>query len=233
MNLYLHSHLQAWRKRAVALKNIPPVLKVVWTSGPGITATGLALRLVTALLPVAGLWVGKLIIDLVVAAVKHPGPVPQRIWWLLAAEFVIAGAGGVLGGAIDYCDARLADLFTREISLRIMTHASSLDLASFEDPVFYDKLERARVQATDRIGMLNAMGRLLQQAITLISLAAGVIMYSPLLFLVLVVSIVPAFIGESHFAFLGYSLAYSLTPLRRELDYLRVLSTRKDTPKKA
>jgi ATP-binding cassette, subfamily B, bacterial len=87
------------------------------------------------------------------------------------------------------------------------------------------------VQATDRIRMLSVMGRLLQQALTLVSLAAGVIVFSPLLFLMLVVCIVPAFIGESHFAFLGYSLAYSLTPLRRELDYLRVLGTSKETAK--
>jgi len=79
--------------------------------------------------------------------------------------------------------------------------------------------------------MLSVMGRLLQQALTLVSLAAGVIVFSPLLFLMLVVCIVPAFIGESHFAFLGYSLAYSLTPLRRELDYLRVLGTSKVTAK--
>ncbi len=112
-----------------------------------------------------------------------------------------------------------------------MKHASTLDLQSFEDPVFYDRLERARVQASDRISMLNALGRLFQQAITLIALSIGVMFYSPLLFVLLFAAVVPAFLGETHFAFLGYSLAYSLTPMKRELDYLRDLGTKKESAK--
>ena len=175
--------------------------------------------------------ISKWIIDLVVESVKHPGPLPNQVWWLLAAEFVLAAPNQVLGRAIDYTDARLADEFTREVSLRVMEHATRLDLASFEDPAFHDMLERARQQATDRIGMLNAMGRLLLQSITLISLSVGVIFYSPWLFLLLVICIVPAFMGESHFAFLGYSLAHEITPVRRELDYLRVIGTSKENAK--
>jgi ATP-binding cassette subfamily B protein len=113
----------------------------------------------------------------------------------------------------------------------VMEHAAQLDLASFEDPAFHDKLERARVQATDRIGMLSAMGRLLLQSITLISLSIGVIVYSPWLFALLVICVAPAFTGESHFAFRGYTLAHGLTPVRRELDYLRVLGTSKESAK--
>lgn len=231
MKSQVNAQWNAWRERISALKNIPPVLAVLWKSGPALTAAGLGMRIVSALIPVAMLWVSKLIIDTVVAAVRSPGAVPQTIWWLLGAEFLLAATGTVLGRAIDYCDARLADQFSREVSLRVMGHAARLDLACFEDPVFYDKLERARVQATDRIGMLNAIGRLVQQSITLVSLSAGVILFSPLLFLLLVGCVVPAFVGESHFAFLGYSLAYSLTPLRRELDYLRVLGSSKESAK--
>jgi ATP-binding cassette, subfamily B, bacterial len=151
--------------------------------------------------------------------------------WLLAAEFLLAAANQVLGRATDYTDARLADEFTREVSLRLIQHATTLDLASFEDPEFHDTLERARQQATDRIGMFNAMGRLLLQSITLISFSAGVILYSPWLLLVLVVCVLPAFAGESYFAFLGYSLAHRITPLRRELDYLRLIGTSKENAK--
>jgi ATP-binding cassette subfamily B protein len=232
MNKPVEAQIQAWRDRLKALHNLPPVLKIVWDSGPSICITGIVMRVFTGLLPLAALAVARLIIGLVVESVKHPGqPIPVATWWLLAAEFLIAGIGNILNRVIDYTDARLADQFAREVSLRIMRHAASLDLQSFEDPVFYDKLERARVQATDRIGMLNALGRLMQQVITLVSLAAGVVYYSPVLFLVLVICVVPAFIGESHFAFLGYSLAFSLTPLRRELDYLRDLGTRKESAK--
>lgn len=221
----------AWRDRVRALGNVPPVLRLVWTAAPAVVASGLLLRILSALIPLAALTVTKLIIDIVAGAASHPGPVPERIWYLLAAEFGLAALNHVLGRAIDYTDARLADEFTREVSLRVMDHAARLDLASFEDPKFHDKLERARVQATDRIGMLNAMGRLILQSITLVSLSLGVILYSPWLFLLLVVCVTPAFAGESHFAFLGYSLAHRLTPIRRELDYLRVLGSSKETAK--
>jgi len=231
MHGHMKTQMKAWRDRLSALKNIPPVLKLLWDASPKLAASELTLRALVALLPLGTLYVGKLIIDLVVAEVKHPGPIPGEIWWLLAAEFVLAGLGGTLGRAIDYCDGRIADHFAREVTVRVMRHAETLDLASFEDPVFYDKLERARVQATDRIGMLHAMGTLLQQAITLISLSVGVILFSPLLFVILIVTVVPAFLGESHFAFLGYALAYSVTPLRRELDYLRDLGTKKESAK--
>jgi len=231
MTSHLQNQWQAWRERFRALKNIPPVLRLVWHSSPGLTLAGCSLRVFNALVPVAMLWVSKMIIDVVVAGLKSPDRIPEQIWLLLGAEFLLAAAGTISGRAIDYCDARLADEFSREVSLRIMDHAARLDLACFEDPVFYDKLERARVQATDRIAMLNGMGRLLQQAITLTSLSAAVISFSPPLFLLLVLCVVPAFLGESHFAFLGYSLAYSLTPVRRELDYLRVIGTSKESAK--
>ena len=225
------SHHDSWRDRLAALKNVPPVLQLVWDAAPKVVAAGLALRIASALVPLAVLAVSKWIVNVVVAVLKHPGPPPPEIWGLLALEFLLAALNNVLGRSIDYTDARLADEFTREVSLRVMNHAASLDLASFEDPAFHDKLERARLQATDRIGMLNSMGRLFLQLITLISLSIGVILYSPWLFALLVVCVVPAFVGESHFAFLGYSLAHSLTPIRRQLDYLRVLGSSKESAK--
>ena len=220
-----------WRDRLQALKNLPPVLKLLWQSGPTLVTASIALRLAVSVLPLAALWIVKLIIDLVANAARHPGTASSTIWWLLAAEFAIAAIGSVLSRAIDYCDTRMGDQFSREVTIRVMQHASTLDLASFEDPLFYDTLERARVQACDRIGMLSALGRLLQQAVTLVSLAAGVLAFSPLLLGVMVLAVIPAFLGESHFAFLSYSLAYSLTPLRRELDYLRDLGTKKESAK--
>ncbi|HVW85849.1 MAG TPA: ABC transporter ATP-binding protein [Bryobacteraceae bacterium] len=226
------SERKGWRDRAAALRNIPPVLKLLWDSGHTVVAGELLCRVLTALVPVATYWVAKTIIDMVVAKVKNPAePFPQAIWFWLAAEFGLACMGNVLGRAIGYFDGRIADNFSREVSLRIMRHAARLDLASFEDPVFYDKLERARVQATDRINMLNAIGNLIQQFVTLASLAIALVFYNPLLLLFLVVCVVPSFLGESHFAFLGYSLAFRLTPLRRELDYLRVLGTSRESAK--
>ncbi len=223
---------KTWRERAAALRNIPPVLKLLWGSGPGVVAGELAARILAALVPVATFWVAKTIIDMVMAKVKNPAsPFPQAIWFWLAAEFALAAFGNILARAIGYFDSRIADNFSAEVSLRIMEHSAKLDLASFEDPVFYDKLERARVQATDRVNMLNAIGNLIQQFVTLTSLAIALIWYNPFLFVFLVICVVPSFLGESHFAFLGYSLAFRLTPLRRELDYLRVLATSRESAK--
>ncbi len=82
-----------------------------------------------------------------------------------------------------------------------MKHASELDLIAYEDPVFYDRLERARVQATDRLGMIQSIGRLEQQIITAISMSIAVVVYSPWLMLMLVAGVIPAFLGKatSHF----------------------------------
>jgi ATP-binding cassette subfamily B protein len=220
----------SWSKRLAALRNVPPVLRLVWDAAPAVVSGGIALRLVSALIPLAILEVTRWILHLLLAPHSTTVFSPQ-LWWLLGAEFVLAASNLVLGRAIDYTDARLADEFTREVSLRLIRHATRLDLALFEDPGFHDVLERARLQATDRIGMLNAMGRLLLQSITLVTLSVPVILYSPWLFLVLLICIIPAVMGESHFAFLGYSLAHEITPVRRELDYLRVIGTSKENAK--
>ena len=122
----------SWNQRFAALRNVPPVLRLVWDAAPTVVASGIALRLVSALIPVAMLAISKLIIDLI--NTRHSGTIPTQMWWLLGAEFVLAAANQLLGRTIDYTDARLADEFTREVSLRLIQHATRLDLASFEDP---------------------------------------------------------------------------------------------------
>jgi ATP-binding cassette subfamily B protein len=112
-----------------------------------------------------------------------------------------------------------------------MDHASQLDLQAYENPVFYDRLERARVQATDRLGMIQSIGRLFQQAITVISLSLAILWFSPWLLLLLVACLVPAFLGESHFAFLSYAKNFRQTPAKRQLDYLRQVGGSKEAAK--
>ncbi len=222
----------SFEQRLNALKNLPKVMRLVWHSAPLVVSSSLLFRLAAALTPLGVLAVSKRIIDMVVDTVRtHHPPPSHQIWMLLALEFLFAAGGLVLGRAIDYCDARLADEFGRDVSVRLMKHAASLDLPLFEDPVFHDKLERARIQAIDRISLLNAMGALFQRAAALASLAAGVMYYDPWIFLLLLVCVLPAFLGETHFALLGYSLAHRMTPIRRELDYLRVLGTSRESAK--
>jgi len=222
---------RGWRERLSALRNVPPVLGIVWRSGPIVVALGLVFRLFASLLPIALLWIAKLIIDNIVRAVASHQPVQPGFWWLVAAEFGLAVCGSILGRTIDYLDALLADKYTRHVSIGVMKHAAALDLATYEDPVFYDRLERARVQATDRLGMIQSIGRLVQQAITAISLSISIIVFSPWLLLLLVLGVIPAFLGESHFAFLGYATSFRQTPIRRQLDYLRVLGGSREAAK--
>jgi len=212
-----------WRERLAALRNVPPVLRIVWESGPLVVSLGLVFRLVSSLTPLAALWITKLIIDRIAHALSGPEPMPRVFWWLVAAEFGIAILGSILGRTIDYLDALLADKYTRHISIQVMRHAAELDLTAYEDPVFYDRLERARVQATDRLGMIQSIGRLVQQVIIGASLSVSILLFSPWLWVLLIVGTLPAFLGESHFAFLGYAKNFRQTPIRRELDYLRVL----------
>jgi ATP-binding cassette subfamily B protein len=224
------SFWSSWQERLTALRNIPPVLRIVWESGPLVVTMGVVLRVFTALLPVVATWIGARILDIVRLVLNHQ-PVPKMLWWLVAAEFGVALVTGLLTRGTDYLDALLADKYIRHVSIQVMKHASSLDLIAYEDPVFYDRLERARVQATDRLGMIQSIGRLIQQVITAGSFSIAIFVYSPWLLVLLIVGILPAFVGESHFAFLGYAKNFRQTPIKRELDYLRVLGGSREAAK--
>jgi ATP-binding cassette, subfamily B, bacterial len=203
---------------------------IVWRSGPPVICGVMSCRLTAALIPVAMLAVSKKILDAVQAHYSGQ-PLPPHFWWLVGAEFTLATLGGIVSRAIGYFDSLLADRFARHVSLMVMDHASRLDLASYEDPAFHDKLERARVQATDRIGMIQSLGSAAQQIIAAISLSLGILWFSPWILVVLVAAVLPAFFGESHFAFQGYALNMRQTPTRRRLDYLRVLGASKESAK--
>jgi ATP-binding cassette, subfamily B, bacterial len=225
------SFRKAWKERLKALRNIPPILFMVWQAGPKIVACNIFLRVVSALIPVAILAVTRLIVDTIVAIATHKQPLEATLWWLVALEFFLAASSSALCRLVDYLDTLFADKFTFHVSTRIMEHASNLDLATYENPAFQDKLERARAQSTDRLNMIQAMGRILQQAIIAMSFSISIFWFSPWLLLILFACVVPAFLGESHFAFLGYSLNIRQTPVRRQLDYLRVLGASKEGAK--
>src|SRR5437870_8014932 len=132
---------------------------------------------------------------------------------------------------IDYADSLLATKYPRHVSIQVMQHASKLDLTAYEDPIFYDRLERARVQATDRLVMIQSIGRLELQLITALGWSVAVMFYSPWLMLLLIAAVLPAFLGETHFAFLGYAKNFRQTPIKRQLDYLRQAGATKEAAK--
>jgi ATP-binding cassette subfamily B protein len=206
-------------------------MKFVWEAAPAVVVGEAVARVTVALIPLSMLIVTRSIIDAIYAYKAHQTPLPGFFWWLVALEFGLAGFAALVARLIDFCDTTLAERFMRHISITLMKHAANLDLLSYEDPVFYDKLERARAQSTDRVQTIKIAGRLIQEAITTISLAAGIFFYSPWLLLALFVCVVPAFMGETHFAFLTYSMSFQQTPARRELDYLRTVSGTKEGAK--
>jgi ATP-binding cassette, subfamily B, bacterial len=210
----------AWRERVQALKNVPPVLGILWQSGPAVVIWGLLLRILVAALPAAIAGVAALILNGVQHYFSHQG-VPPHFWWLVGLEAGLNVVNGLLIRGIDYSDSLLADRYTHFVSIRVMKQAAALDLTTYEDPVFYDRLERARVQATDRLAMIQQMGRLFQQTLTTLIWTGILLWYSPWLVLLLALGVLPTFLGETHFAFLGYAKNFRQTPAKRQMDYLR------------
>jgi ATP-binding cassette subfamily B protein len=227
---HAQSPSNAWGDRVRALKNVPAVLHFVWESGPRVVFWNIALRVLVAFLPVGIGIVGRFIID-GVNNIRLHRPLPQHFWWLVGTEMTLAMLIGILSRAVDYFDNLLADRYTHHVSVEVMSKAASLDVTAYEDPVFYDRLERARVQATDRLAMIQQMGRLIQQTVTAVAFSAVLIRYSPLLLLLLIAGIIPAFLGESHFAFLTYAKNFHQTPWRRQMDYLRQVGGSKEAAK--
>jgi ATP-binding cassette subfamily B protein len=220
------------RERFGALRNLPPFLKLIWRTSPGLTAADLLLRLVRALLPVVTLYIGKLIIDEVVRLAQTAGsPAGLGDWlasgrldhlgWLLAGELGLAIVSDLLGRSVSLIDALLGEKLTNVTSVRLMEHAATLDLEDFEDSEQQDKLERARRQTTGRMGLMSQLFGQAQDLVTIISFAAGLVVYAPWLIPLLLVALVPAFLGEAHFNAQSYSLNYFRTPERREIDYIR------------
>ncbi|MDQ3080972.1 MAG: ABC transporter ATP-binding protein/permease, partial [Gemmatimonadota bacterium] len=233
---------KSFRERVGALRNIRPFLRLVWQTSPSFTTATLILRLFRALLPVATLFVGKLIIDEVVGLAQMPGtPADLQGWyasglidrliWLIAIEFVLAVLSDVLGRAVSLIDSLLSEKFTNASSIRLMEHAATLDLEDFEDSELQDKLDRARRQTSGRMSLMNQLFGQAQDAITIVAFAAGLVVYAPWLILLLAIALIPAFLGEAHFNAQSYALQYTRTPERRELDYVRQTGASVETAK--
>ncbi len=221
-----------WKERLNALRNLPAFFKLVWASSPWMTGLNAGLRLLRSAIPVTVLYVGKLIIDEVIQLNRHSShSSTHHLWMLIGFEFLLALFNDALGRSISLLDSLLGDLFGKLSSVRIMKHAAILDLEQFEDPVFYDKLERARQQTTGRTILLSQVLSQVQDLITMAFLAAGLILFNPWLIALLFITILPSFIGESYFNDQTYALSRRQTPERRELDYLRFLGASDETAK--
>jgi ATP-binding cassette subfamily B protein len=219
------------RNRFAAMRHIPPLIRLIFSTHRGYTTAMIGLRFSRAFAPIMMFWVGKLIIDEVV--VKRVGGEhgSGRLWRLVAIEILLVLGSELLSRVSALVESLLGDLLSMRISLRLMEHAASLNLEKFEDPNFYDVLERARRQTAGHIAFITSLLMMAQDALTLFSLASALLFYRPWLLLLLAISVLPSFLGETRFAALGYSLLYQWTPQRRQLDYLRYVGTSNQTAK--
>jgi ATP-binding cassette subfamily B protein len=218
------------RETVVALRQVPLILRMAWASGKALIVTALALRFVIGLVPLSVLAVAREIVGVLASGAARPDA-STRLLLLVAIEAGLAALGATLTHVIEHVDEALAERYTRHANLRVMAHAATLDLATYEDPQFNDELERARVQASDRVTLVFQIARFFQLVITGAGLVGGIFVFAPVVIVLLVGCTIPALVVEGMCALRGYALNRRLTPLRRELEYLRTLGASKESAK--
>ncbi|WP_114777653.1 ABC transporter ATP-binding protein [Botryobacter ruber] len=220
------------REQMGALKNLPKFFRLIWETSKAMTIGNLLLRVVKAAIPLSMLYIGKLIIDEVIRLIDVTGERDlSYLWLLVAAELGLAVLSELTNRGITLLDSLLGDLFSNKTSVALIEHAATLDLAQFEDATFYDKLERARRQTLTRVVLMSQLLAQLQDTLTIGFLAVGLVAFNPWLIVILLIAVIPSFLGETHFNERTYSLSRSWTPERRELDYLRYIGASDETAK--
>lgn len=214
-----------------ALSFIPRFFKEIWNINKGLFLISAICRLIAALLPVVILWIGKEIVDEILLQIELSNPDYTQLWTYVAVEFGLILLSELFGRAISLTDGLLGDEYNIATSVKIIKKTNQINISQLEDPDYYDKLERARTQTTGRVGLLSNVLAQAQSIITITSLIVGLIYFEPLLIILLVLSIIPAFINEIKFSQQQYSLARSWTSERRELDYLRFIGANNKTAK--
>lgn len=222
---------KTWRDNYAALKYVPRFLGLIWKSSPTLFVLNALSRLIQSVLPVIMLWVGKLIVDEVIAQVAADEKSMSNLWIYIGAEFGLALTSDLLSRWTQLSDALMGDLYSNKSSVELIQKAAHMELSQLEDSTYYDKLERARRQTTSRISLMSNVLNQIQDIITIISFIAGLLFFEPLLIVLLIIAIVPTFFNELKFSRQSYSLQRSWTPERRELDYLRYIGASDITAK--
>jgi len=214
-----------------SLQKIPRFIKLIWQTHRIYALTTIILRFVKALIPLLMLYTGKLIVDEVIALTSLQSPDSSYTFFLISLEALLALLNELLNRVIAFADAMLGDLLANKTSILLMEHASKLDLEQFENADFYDKLEKARRQTMNRTLLMSQLFAQIQELITLLSLTGALVIFNPWLILILIIGVIPSFIGETKFNSRSYALVTNFTPERRELDYLRLTASSDETAK--
>ena len=201
----------SFKDQFAALKHIPALFRLIWQTNRWLMLTNLLLRLVRSSLPLVTLIIAKNIVDEVVRlSQSHSITQPtfnafftegDHLWALILIELGVVAFSEIIGRGISLTEILLGDLFSNQSSMEIIRHAATLDLYQFEDPQFYDKLERARRQTTGRTVLMTQVFEQAQDIITILFLGAGLLFFNPWLILRLVLAVIPTLFGEIYFIY--------------------------------
>jgi ATP-binding cassette subfamily B protein len=226
----------ALRESGQVLAGTPRALRVVWEAHPGYATALLALNLLQGLLPLAQLWVVKLLVDAAVAAVAAGGAGAGGDG-TVAGLAVLAGAVALAGNALDPAAAlvqqQLGDHLTREVNRRVLRKANSLaDISFFESPRFYDFLQRAQNEAAFRpVQMLQLLAGLLRGAVGTIAAGAVLVTLQPLLALAVAALALPHLYVQVRHQQQSFALTMLNVPEVRRMRYFASVLTSKDPAK--
>jgi len=219
---------QQLQKIRTSFRHTPQALKLVWQANPIATVELAFLTLAGALLPATQAWVGKLIVDGVVASIQggHDPDQVRTVFYYLVLELVLF----LLSTALNHSRRLIQQLIQLQLANRIRAEiirkALTLDLSFFEHPDYYDRLQNARREGGYKpVELINDSFQIVQNLITLISFAALMLRFSPWLVLILLATSIPAFIAETRFSEQGFRLLTRRAPETRQINYLARLLT--------
>lgn len=223
------------RDNLETLRNTPEAFRLVWAASRSNTLISFGLTPIAALLPAAQSWVGKMIVDSILGAINQSVGVQAGLRLVLpyvAAEFALLLLGTIVNSIRFLSNNILQSQLTNHINTLIIRKAISLDLQFFEDPVFYDTMQNARRRAdSSALAIMNAILQIVQQSITLVSLVALLIGFSPWLAVVVILAAIPNFISRSRFSEMAFRALTHRAPEARLLNYIETLLTSNETVK--
>ena len=211
-------------------------INLVWSTHRGLTIALALLTIMAGVLPAAVAYVGKLIVDGVVREINivQAGNSPDYTMvftWVILECVLVIGLAGVQRG-ISFCQALLRVLLSQRVNVLILEKALMMDLAQFEDSEFYDKLNRARQEASSRpLSLVNRTFGLAQHCISLASYGGLLLQFSPWAVLILIGAGIPAFAAETAFSGERFRVFKGRSPERRKLMYLEMVLAREEYAK--
>jgi ATP-binding cassette, subfamily B, bacterial len=224
----MSSLLLKWKEVRRSFTHTPQAVRLVWETNPWATVGLGFLTLAGALLPASQAWVGKLIVDGVVACIQK-GADPERVktvFFYLILELALFLLGTLLNQGRRLIQQLIQLQLANRIRGEVIRKALSLELAFFEDPDFYDRLQNARREAGYKpVDLIDDTFLIVQNTITLISFAVLLLRFSPWLLVILVTTSIPAFIAEARFSEQGFRLLTHRAPETRQINYLGRLLT--------